>query len=353
VTLTTGHWAQLGSPSEHSPLQGISRSPTSGVNGHLGGNHLPGLASVLPPLISNSLKIAPIGKDQRRINQSNTVFSNNSSSQGVVFQHPRSFPDYSSGMMPNSSPGSRSSFGPSTSNNASGIGTLSGPQFLWGSPTPYSENSKMSAWQSPSVGHSLTSNGHGLGQGQGVLYPSRHGPFLASSQNHWHHHHVGSAPSGNPFERHFGYFSESPDASFVSPVVFGGTGTSRNEGGLMMNYARSPINPAASLSGNVSENGSPNFRTLQSQRMGTSFYGNAPYPGFGSIGFEGLTERSHSRRIDNTGSQLDDSKKQYQLDLEKIFSGEDTRTTLMIKNIPNKYDSISGIVNSWFRSDEL
>ncbi|KAJ7965087.1 Protein MEI2-like [Quillaja saponaria] len=33
------------------------------------------------------------------------------------------------------------------------------------------------------------------------------------------------------------------------------------------------------------------------------------------------------------------AKKQYQLDLDKIISGEDTRTTLMIKNIPNKYTS--------------
>ncbi|KAL1561061.1 Protein MEI2-like 2 [Salvia divinorum] len=34
-----------------------------------------------------------------------------------------------------------------------------------------------------------------------------------------------------------------------------------------------------------------------------------------------------------------DNKRQYLLDLEKIRSGEDTRTTLMIKNIPNKYTS--------------
>jgi len=31
-----------------------------------------------------------------------------------------------------------------------------------------------------------------------------------------------------------------------------------------------------------------------------------------------------------------ENKKQYQLDVDKISRGEDTRTTLMIKNIPNK-----------------
>ncbi|KAI4331119.1 hypothetical protein MLD38_029337 [Melastoma candidum] len=40
--------------------------------------------------------------------------------------------------------------------------------------------------------------------------------------------------------------------------------------------------------------------------------------------------------MDSGGNQMD-SKRQYQLDLEKILNGEDARTTLMIKNIPNKY----------------
>jgi len=39
--------------------------------------------------------------------------------------------------------------------------------------------------------------------------------------------------------------------------------------------------------------------------------------------------------IENYGNQID-SRKQFQLDLDKIKGGEDTRTTLMIKNIPNK-----------------
>jgi hypothetical protein len=47
-------------------------------------------------------------------------------------------------------------------------------------------------------------------------------------------------------------------------------------------------------------------------------------------------DRGRNRRVDSSVFQAD-SKKQYQLDLEKIRKGEDTRTTLMIKNIPNKY----------------
>jgi hypothetical protein len=44
----------------------------------------------------------------------------------------------------------------------------------------------------------------------------------------------------------------------------------------------------------------------------------------------------YSRKSEaNTMSSAD--RKQYELDLGRIMRGEDTRTTLMIKNIPNKY----------------
>jgi RNA recognition motif-containing protein len=68
------------------------------------------------------------------------------------------------------------------------------------------------------------------------------------------------------------------------------------------------------------------------------FLGNGPYPGVLPTAMESLSDRAKSRWIDNNGSQVD-SKKLFQLDLDKIKSGEDTRTTLMIKNIPNKYTS--------------
>ncbi|KAG0456632.1 hypothetical protein HPP92_024420 [Vanilla planifolia] len=51
---------------------------------------------------------------------------------------------------------------------------------------------------------------------------------------------------------------------------------------------------------------------------------------------EGFTDRGRTIRTDNSGIQTD-SRKQFQLDIEKIIIGEDKRTTLMIKNIPNKY----------------
>ncbi|XP_078441646.1 protein MEI2-like 4 [Wolffia australiana] len=52
-------------------------------------------------------------------------------------------------------------------------------------------------------------------------------------------------------------------------------------------------------------------------------------------------ERGRPRRGDAAAAPMGqlENKRQYELDLEKISSGQDSRTTLMIKNIPNKYTS--------------
>lgn len=326
-----GAWAQYSSPADNSPLRALSHSPNLGAGSPMAANNLPGLASILSPFISSSGKIAPIGKDQNRNNNADQVFSSSNSTHGVPFMHSRCLPEHNCGVMPglSSTSGNVSSFGPQTSSK-SGMGTLTGPQFLWGTP-PYSERAQSSASSSLSMGHSFTSNG----QGRGSPYSSRHNSFLASL-----HHLVGSAPSGIPLERRFGYFPESPDSSFISPVGHGSMGIGQNEGSMLMNMSSRarPIIPGISLSGNISESGSPGGFRMVSPRLGHTFLGSAPYPGSGSTGMEGFFERNRGRRVDNNGSQLD-SKKLYQLDLEKIISGEDNRTTLMIKNIPNKYTS--------------
>ncbi|KAJ1377240.1 RNA-binding domain superfamily [Sesbania bispinosa] len=317
-----GNWAQFGSPIEHSPLGSFSKSPGLGHASPINTNHLSGLAAILSPHASTSTKIAPIGKDPGRV--SNQMFANSGSTQGAAFQHSMSFPE----QKVNASPRPISTFGESTSSSSS-IGTLSGPQFLWGSPTPYSEHSNTSAWSSSSVGHPFTSSS----QRQGFPYTSHRSPFLGSQQ----HHHVGSAPSGLPIDRHFSYFPESPDASLMSPVAFGNL--NHSDGNFMVNMAaRASVGVGVGLSGTTTEISSPNFRMMSLPRHGSLFLGNGSYSGLGATNIEALAERGRSRRPDNNGNQID-SKKLYQLDLDKIVNGDDTRTTLMIKNIPNKYTS--------------
>eukprot|EP00252_Welwitschia_mirabilis_P018857 TRINITY_DN4227_c1_g2_i2.p1 TRINITY_DN4227_c1_g2~~TRINITY_DN4227_c1_g2_i2.p1 ORF type:complete len:501 (+),score=69.86 TRINITY_DN4227_c1_g2_i2:160-1662(+) len=81
---------------------------------------------------------------------------------------------------------------------------------------------------------------------------------------------------------------------------------------------------------------STSLKTFYPQKRCSAF---SHSPVVGSLpGFQRNTnERGRNRRSDNA-NQID-SKKHFQLDVDKILSGEDTRTTLMIKNIPNKYTS--------------
>ncbi|RYR79320.1 hypothetical protein Ahy_A01g004145 isoform C [Arachis hypogaea] len=312
-----GNWAHFGSPVEHNQLGSFSKSPGLGHASPVNTNHFSGLAAILSPHASN--KIAPIGKDPGRA--ANQIFVNSGSMQGTAFQHSMSFPE----QKVNASPRPISSFGESSSSSSS-IGTLSGPQFLWGSPTLYTEHSTTSGWSSSSLGHPFTSSG----QRQGFPYSSHRSSFLGSQP----HHHIGSAPSGLHFDRHFNYFPESPDASLMSPVGFGNLNLSDRS--FMMNRSsHASLGGSAGLSGNTAENGSPNFGVLSLPRHGSLLLGSSSYSGPGATNTEGL---SRSRRPENSGNPID-SKKLYQLDLDKILSGEDTRTTLMIKNIPNKYTS--------------
>ncbi|KAA8526208.1 hypothetical protein F0562_008053 [Nyssa sinensis] len=320
-----GNWPYFSSPVEHNPLQDFSQSPGLGILSPMKSNHLPGLASILPARVSNPANIAPIGKDQGRVSHVNQLIGHVTSTQ-AVYQHSHSLPEQKL----SASPGPESSFGESNS-NSSCIGTLSGPEFLWGSPTPYSERTNSSAWPTSSVGHPFTSSG----QGQGYPYSSQHNSFLVSH----HHHHVGSAPSGFPLDRHFGYIPESPETSFMSPIALGSMGLSHNSGSYVMNMgAPGAMGVGVSLQGNVTESGSPSSRMIPLLRNGPIFFGNGSYQAIGATNNDGLAERGRSRRIEYSVNQIDNNR-QYQLDLDKIISGEDTRTTLMIKNIPNKYTS--------------
>ncbi|KAK6284029.1 hypothetical protein POUND7_002981 [Theobroma cacao] len=322
-----GTWAQFNSPIEHSPMHSLSKSPVFRTMSPTTTNQLPGLASILHPQVSNSMKVAPIGKDQGRGSHVEYSFTGTNSTHAAGFQLSHSLPEPKLSQYQ----GTTSTFGPS---NGSSVETLSGPQFLWGNPNSYTDTNS-SVWQTSSLGPPFSSNG----KGHGFPYSGRQGSFSGSSQHHHHHHHIGSAPSGVPLERHFGFFPESSDTSFMSSAAFGGMGVGHSDGGFMVNMgSRAAISSGISIPRNVSENGSSSMRMMSSPRLSPVFLGNGPYPGLVPNGMEGLTERGRSRRVENNGNQLD-NKKQFQLDLDKIISGEDTRTTLMIKNIPNKYTS--------------
>ncbi|KAJ8762032.1 hypothetical protein K2173_006634 [Erythroxylum novogranatense] len=318
-----GNWAQFNSPIEQSPLQNMNKSPIFRTMSPTTSNHLPGLASLLNPHVSNSLKVAPIGKDQGRGGIAENTFTNTNSVHGSSFQQSHSLPELKLKNMP--------PFGPSTPNGSS-METLSGPQFLWGSTKPLADHSSTSAFPMSSMGHPFSSNG----KGHGFPYINQHTSLIGAAQ---HHNHVGSAPSGFPFERHFGIFPDSPDTSFMNPVSYGAIGLGHNDGNFLMNMGnRAPMNTGVTIPKNMSENGSSSYRMMSSPRLSPVLLGNIPYAGLTSSSIEGFTERGRSRRVENNVNQVE-NKKHFQLDLDKIINGEDARTTLMIKNIPNKYTS--------------
>ncbi|KAG0490990.1 hypothetical protein HPP92_007853 [Vanilla planifolia] len=187
----------------------------------------------------------------------------------------------------------------SSASSASEIGTLTGSQFLWGSPNCI-EDTVPSTWMMSSLGQSAKSNG-------------KRGNFVRSN--------------------------EPSDRSLGSPHSFGNMDVYQNEGSTINTFLpRGPANPLKSYSGLISGNSSLRLRTMPPQRMGNMFLGSFPYARQGSSGIEGFSEPVRIHRTDHCGSQLE-SQQQFQLDLDKIISGDDTRTTLMIKNIPNKYTS--------------
>ncbi|KAF5738294.1 RNA-binding protein putative isoform 1 [Tripterygium wilfordii] len=326
-----GNWAQFSSPIEHGPLQTVSKSPVFRTMSPTTSNHLPGLASILHSQLSSSAKVASLGNDIGRGSRMEHTFTNPNSVHGVAFHQSHSLPDPKVSQFR----GTMSPLGPS---NGSGMETISGPQFLWGSPNTYSEHTNSSAWAAPAMGHPYSSND----KGHGYLPSGRNGSFLSSSQlhhhPHHHHHHFGSAPSGISLESHSGFFPKSPETSIMGPVVFGGMSLGHGDGSFMKNMSvRPPMNTGISVPRNTLDNAS-SLRMMFSPRLSPVFLGNGLYSGVAPTSMEGSTERGRSRRVESNGNGVD-NKKQFQLELDKIISGEDTRTTLMIKNIPNKYTS--------------
>lgn len=140
--------------------------------------------------------------------------------------------------------------------------------------------------------------------------------------HHHHHHHVGSAPAVNAaslWDRRHGYPGDSPEAS-----------------GFHMGFpGSSPLNSLEVASQNMFSHVGGNC--VSPQHMCHVYPGRSHPMISGPSSFDSPNERVRFRRSEVNSNQGD--KKQYELDIARILRGEDNRTTLMIKNIPNKYTS--------------
>ncbi|KAG6479908.1 hypothetical protein ZIOFF_063384 [Zingiber officinale] len=303
---TRGYWHHMDSPITNSP-------PVGGVMSAIGNNHLPGLASVLSP-ISTSAKIAPIGKDQNRGGLSNQKAYGTSQLHGGGHHNSHSLPDHTHGLL-NPSPGNSTSFGSPTP-NVSVVGTLSAPQFLWGSSSSYNENMQSSVWQSQTLGNSYVPNGQG--QGQSFPYPLCHGSMHGSLHKH-NSNYSGSAPSVFPFDKQYGFIPKSPEISFTNHIAIGNIGVNQNDLSFMNITPPATMNQGM-MSGNMPDNGSPNMGMMPAHRFGPLLFRNAACPGPTSIGFDGFVDWNRSRRVDNHGNQAFNGKKWEKFNSEKVAS---------------------------------
>uniref|UniRef100_A0A2N9FC93 RRM domain-containing protein n=1 Tax=Fagus sylvatica TaxID=28930 RepID=A0A2N9FC93_FAGSY len=147
------------------------------------------------------------------------------------------------------------------------------------------------------------------------------------------HHHVGSAPAVNTsiWDRRQAYLGESPEASSFHLGSLGSVGFPRSSQlhpvEISSHSTFSHVGDMLTHAGQCSP-----------QQMCNIFPGRNPMISM-PASFDSASERvrSLSHRRNEANSNLAD-KKQYELDTDRILRAEDGRTTLMIKNIPNKYN---------------
>ncbi|CAN7125745.1 unnamed protein product [Brassica rapa subsp. narinosa] len=168
---------------------------------------------------------------------------------------------------------------------------------------------------------------------------SRAPPIMVNMASSPVHHHIGSAPVLNsPFwDRRQAYVAESLESPGFhigshGSMGFPGSSPSRPmEIGSHKSFSH--------VVGNRMDVNSPNAVLRSPQQLSHLFPGRSPMgsmPGSYDSPNERYRNLSH-RRSESSSSNAD--KKLYELDVDRILRGDDSRTTLMVKNIPNKYTS--------------
>ncbi|KAI5080544.1 hypothetical protein GOP47_0003727 [Adiantum capillus-veneris] len=163
--------------------------------------------------------------------------------------------------------------------------------------------------------------------------------FLGGALLSPNHYHVGSAPiTALPMlDRNQAYSREPFDVLSATGSSGAGSGFgARHSLELSMSSSLGSLPPGALLSSGLTDHGAcPSSWSILQQQKGNSVTKTLRDPL--TKHFDWGLERGRSRKAENGVPNYD--KKQYELDIQRILRGEDARTTLMIKNIPNKYTS--------------
>ncbi|XP_020699852.1 protein MEI2-like 4 isoform X1 [Dendrobium catenatum] len=327
----------------------------------------PGISSTVPRSMSSPIRVTMVGNHSSQSNLddlSHSLGQMNFGFQNIPTFHPHSLPEFHNGPI-SSIPYNTIRAVPSMGTNinsriADGIDTQQNRQGP-GHINSHSFDHKEGKAISPINGHQYIQNNsninfhHSPGSLMWQNSPSFVNNFPAAPQplhglprgpshimNNFvplHHHHVGSAPALNPslWGRRTTYAGDCIEApSIHHPGSLGNMGFSGSSQmhpfgisshNIFTHDCRNCIDPSASP-----HVGSPSPQQRSHILHGRNSLNSA------ATAYDSPGERIRSRRCDSTASQLD-NKKQFDLDISRIVRGEDSRTTLMIKNIPNKYTS--------------
>ncbi|XVF08601.1 hypothetical protein REPUB_Repub07fG0017000 [Reevesia pubescens] len=324
----------------------------------------PHRTSSVPINLASPARVAPIGKQLSLREPNHSVDEMKFANQGVQSFHPHSFPEYhdslANGIPFNSSStitdmassvgsmmaeglDNRHILGSSSNGHlmepnagvfgSSGNGSLSlnGNHYMWNNSNSHQQHpSSAMGWpNSPSFVNGIHAN-------RLPHMPAfRRAPPMMFNVGSPVHHHIGSAPPVNSafWDRRHPYAGESPKTSGFHLGSLGSVGFPGS----------SPSHPVEIASHNIFSHVGGMDLTKNGvnspQQMCHLFPGRNPMISMpASLDSPNERVRNFSHRRNESNSSNAD-KKQYELDIDRITRGDDSRTTLMIKNIPNKYTS--------------
>lgn len=217
--------------------------------------------------------------------------------------------------------------------SGNGSCSLHGHQYGWNNSNTYHHHSPSSMlWHNlpPFMSTQLPQQVHGLPRGLSHIS----NPVVPLPHNH-----VGSAPAVNPslWDRRHTYAGDCMETSSRHQGSVGSVGFSGCSPLHTLEFASHNIFPHVAGNGIDHSIPSGHVGIPSPQQRGQIFRGRSS-GNTTPTAYDGPSDRIRSRRNDASISQ-GDNKKQYELDIDRIVRGEDSRTTLMIKNIPNKYTS--------------
>ncbi|GMH15078.1 hypothetical protein Nepgr_016919 [Nepenthes gracilis] len=285
-----------------------------------------GISSSVPSSLSSYLAVESVGNQLGISEPHNSLGNIKCDFRGLPTFHPHSLPECHDGLA-NGAP--CCSIGCGSYGNRSF--RISGHHYMWNN-TNHGQFPSLKWPNSPSFS----------GRACAVHPPSNlHGFPRVKSQmpnSLMNNHHVGSTPAANSSlcDKWNAYLGGSPDASGFHQ---GPLGNIRHPG--------SPLHHMDFVSHNVFPHVIGNCMDLPvpSRNVGVHFHHQRcmlyssraqKNPLISSV--EPPNEHLRIHRSESSSTQPD-IKKRYELDLDRILRGEDNRTTLMIKNIPNKYTS--------------